>query len=311
MFLFKNNILSQNLIQNGSFESYSVNANGCAFNFPMVNIWQQINSPDHFSSSCTFTNNYGVPNNTFGCSYPKNGNAYVGIACYYKTIEAKEYIYQHLNNPLIANKSYYVSFYISLADMTGYAINNIGANLSAIQPTVISIPYVSANPQIINQNGYITDTVGWTKIEGYFTAQGGEQYITIGNFNSNTNTDTLYQGTTNPLPSDPGMSYYYIDSVSLYDSLDYITNIKTNKYDFKVNLYPNPNNGNFKLEYHITKEAEFVITDITGRLVNQYALLPSQNSLLIKEEELNAGVYFYSIKMNNSLIKNDKLIIIK
>lgn len=309
--LFSFSLKAQNILHNRSFETYSVSAFGCAYNFSMVGVWQQINSPDHFTSLCTFTNNYGVPNNTAGVSYPKSGNAYIGIVCFYKTQENKEYIYQHLVNPLIAGKTYYTSFYVSKADRTAYAIKNIGANFSVTQPTVVSIPYISSNPQIQNQSGYLTDTVGWAKIEGYFTAQGGEQYITIGNFNSNLDTDTLYTGTNNPIPFDSGMSYYYIDSLSLYDSLDYVTNINKYENDFKINLYPNPNNGNFNIEYHINKEAEFVMTDVTAIIVNQYTLLPSQNSLLIKEEELKAGVYFYHILVGDKTIKTDKIVIIK
>jgi OOP family OmpA-OmpF porin len=319
--LFKNN-KAQNLIQNGSFEySSSYNCNGDFINtstafpgygFHMLNDWLPISSPDYYYNSCSPLG-YGTPINRPGKEVPKDGVAYVGICVYYKPYETKEYIQQHLNFPLISGKSYYLSFYVSRVERFTMSIKNIGAYLSISQPTVAGNTYFSALPQIVNDTGFLTDTLGWSKIEGYFTAQGGEEYITIGNFNSNANTDTLYIGTNDPLPSNPDGAYYYIDSVSLYDSLDYalITNVKNLEDEIRVNVYPNPNNGNFKLEYHITKEAEFVITDITGRLVNQYALLPSQNSLLIKEEELNGGVYFYSIKINNSVLKNNKLIIIK
>jgi hypothetical protein len=312
IFSFKNNILSQNLIINSSFENYNLlYCNGAGFD---LTNWYSIGSPDYFNSFCTASSGGSIPKNDFGYSYSKSGNAYAGILGYYKPYETKEYIQQHIGNPLIGGKSYYVSFYLSGSDRFTMSIKNIGAYISVIQPTtVVSNTYIPATPQVENQTGFLTDTTGWTKIEGYFKAQGGEQYITIGNFNSNANTDTLYTGSSNPALGNPDGAYYYIDSVSLYDSLDYalITNIKQLENEIKVNLYPNPNIGNFKLEYHITKEAEFVITDIRGRLASQYTLLASQNSLLIKEEELNAGIYFYSIKMNGSIIKNDKLIIIK
>ncbi len=294
-------------MNNGSFESYSVNSNGCTSNFSMVNIWQQIFSPDHFTSLCTFTNNYGVPNNTAGVSYPKSGNAYIGIVCFYKTQENKEYIYQHLVNPLIAGKTYYTSFYVSKADRTAYTIKNIGANFSVTQPTVVSIPYISSNPQIQNQSGFLTDTIGWTKIEGYFTAQGGEQYITIGNFNSNANTDTLNSGTTNPIPFDNGTAYYYIDSVSLYDSLDYalINNIKKNESDFNVKLYPNPTAGKLKIKIENLKEGNITIkiTDVLDREVKQ---LEYEEEIDISE--LEKGIYFLSIMQGNKTLVTKKVI---
>ena len=282
----------------------------CIGNFTVVSNWNQIGSADYFNGLCT-SGLFKVPSNTFGVSYPISGNSYSGVICYRKPDEIKEYIQQHLTTSLTIGKTYYVSFYISLSDRFTMAIKSIGAYLSTTQPTYISNPYISANPQIVNNGIFLTDTVGWTKIEGYFTAQGGEQYITIGNFNSNANTDTLYTGTNDPPPSNPDGAYYYIDSVSLYDSLTYVTNVKELKNEINFNLYPNPNNGSFNLQYKINTEAEFVITDITGRLINHYTLFPSQNNLPIKEEELTAGVYFYYIRQGNKVLKQDKLIIIK
>lgn len=227
LFLFKNIILSQNLIQNGSFELNS-NIDCSTGTYTVINYWNAIGTPDYFHSTCPLNNN-NVPFNRFGEAYEiNNNNAYIGIVTYYKTSEYKEYIQQQLSSPLISGKTYYISFYTSKADRVVYSTNNTGAFFSINQPTVIGNNYFPANPQVINNNGFITDTAAWTKIGGYFKAIGGEQFITIGNFNSNTNTDTLNTGTTNPIPFDPGEAYYYIDSVSLYDSLDYalINNIK-------------------------------------------------------------------------------------
>ncbi len=316
IFLFKNNILSQNLIQNGNFENYTedVGTSHCVTNFSSMFNWQQIFSPDIFVKSCTFVNHYGVPSNTFGFSYPKNGNAYIGLGLLNLPYETKEYIVQHLTNPLVAGKSYYTSFYVSKADRTIYSTKNIGAYFSISQPTVVpGDNYVQAIPQVENHSGFLTDTVGWTKIEGYFIAQGGEQYITIGNFNSNANTDTINSGTTNPIPYDNGTAYYYLDSVSLYDSLDYITNVKNHENDFKVNLYPNPNNGDMRIDYKLGSyaRAEFKLFDVTGKLVSKYNILSNEGSLLINEQNLNNGIYFYHILVGEKTLKTDKIVIIK
>ena len=63
-------------------------------------------------------------------------------------------------------------------------------------------------------HNFISDTVNWTEIKGIYTANGGENYITIGNFFSYSNTDTLYVGGRNPFDKD---IYYYIDDVSLVE----------------------------------------------------------------------------------------------
>jgi len=65
----------------------------------------------------------------------------------------------------------------------------------------------------------LNDTKGWTEIQGEFVAEGGERFLTIGNFYSfnksnvvsTTNTNTPLQG-----------AYYYIDDVEVIclDSID-------------------------------------------------------------------------------------------
>ena len=63
------------------------------------------------------------------------------------------------------------------------AVNSIGAFLSdsaVFDSTFFSLKY---HPQIeSNQSLFLGDTAGWLKISGVYEAQGGEQYITLGNF---------------------------------------------------------------------------------------------------------------------------------
>ena len=58
------------------------------------------------------------------------------------------------------------------------------------------------------------DTQGWTEIAGDFVAEGGEEYLTIGNFFSAANSGIVDDTAllTYLLPG----SYYYIDDVRLY-----------------------------------------------------------------------------------------------
>ncbi len=303
IFLFKNSILSQNLIQNCSFENH-VGIDCSTGSFSVVNNWIPLGSPDYFSSICV--GSVGIPYNGFGIAPTVQGNYYAGILVYHSQTEYKEYIQQNLINPLIAGKTYYVIFYITRADRIVYSIKNIGAYFSVSQPTT-SMGYVSAVAQIENTSGYLTDTIGWTKIDGYYTAQGGEQYITIGNFNSNANTDTLKTGTTNPIPFEPDDSYYYIDSVSLYDSLDYalITNIKKMEDMVNVKLYPNPTTSKLKLSIQNLKNEQLgiKITDVLGREVK---------TLEYEEEidlsDLENGIYFLSFYQNKQVLTTKKII---
>jgi hypothetical protein len=295
---------------NGSFEQHtSVPAPNNCGNF--LTQWSTIASPDYYITLCT---NDGVPINSFGFCPALSGNAYIGIGTIGYPYERKELILQQLANPLIAGKSYYTSFFLSKSDRTRIATEKIGAYFSVTQPTVASATDAFlATPQVENHSGFLTDTVNWVKIEGYFTAQGGEQYITIGNFNSNANTDTLFTGTNNPFFADAGTAYYYIDSVSLYDSLDYVTNIKNHENDFKLNIYPNPSKGLMELDYDLGNNlsAKLNLYDVTGKLISSYKLDSNKGILQMNEQNLNNGVYFYHILVGEKTLKTDKIVIIK
>lgn len=78
-------------------------------------------------------------------------------------------------------------------------------------------------------------------------------------------------------------------------------------------LYPNPNNGNMILDYslNINDKAAISIYDITGKLINSYLLNTSNTQMTINEMELNNGIYFYHIKVNNTIVQQDKLVIVK
>ncbi len=302
---------AQNLILNGSFENCTFETSGCVTSFSGVNHWQQINSPDVFTSSCTFAQ-YGVPINRFGISYPVSANSYVGAICFANN-GGREYIYQHLSIPLKADSIYCLSFFVSRADRITHAIKNIGAYFSVSQPTIISTPYISATPQIENNSGFISDTIGWTEIHGCFTAQGGEQYITIGNFNSNASTDTLFVGSNDPIPFADGYGYYYIDSVSLYTALTTPTRLSELGNENKFSLYPNPNKGVMTLEYDLgnTNEATMNLYDVTGKLMSTYKLQSNKGMLQMNEQTLENGIYFYHILVEGKSIKTDKIVIIK
>ncbi len=79
-------------------------------------------------------------------------------------------------------------------------------------------------------------------------------------------------------------------------------------------LYPNPNDGNMIFEYSLQEHSSgtFILYDITGRVINKYKLTAGQsNALKISENELNNGVYFYSVTIDNSVKAFSKIVIVK
>lgn len=273
--------------------------------------WDVYSSPDYYSTAYTYTYTFkGIPNNTFGSSYPKQGNAYAGFYAFLKSTDVKEYIYQHLTNPLIADTTYCVSYFISKADRANYSIKNFGVYFSVNTPSVNAMGYINALPQVLNNTTVVSDTINWVEMQGCFIAQGGESYITIGNFNSNLNTDTIYTGTTNPFSSGGSdNSYYYVDSVSLWQN-NFPTFIKEEQKNEFVSVYPNPASDiiNFKFK-DATEKRKIELYDAIGDLVLSEDA-PTQNSSL-KTHHLQSGVYFYTIKQNGSILKQAKFVIMK
>ncbi len=168
-------------------------------------------SPDYFDTCFSSPYGFGVPYNVFGEQSAHYGGAYPGLAVYHGTY--MEYIQAQLNEPLQAGETYCVNFYVSLAGKSDFA--SIGPQLYFSNNAISSsnslrFPYV---PQIL-ETSIIYDTISWTLISGEYTAQGGENYLTIGNFFDEANTphDSINNTTTSA-------SYFYIDDVSAYKKM--------------------------------------------------------------------------------------------
>jgi hypothetical protein len=215
--------LSQvNLVQNPSFEVISPCPNG-AYQINYTTYWDTLKnggggSPDLYNS-CANPGIYGVPFNTAGFieNYQpaRTGNGYVGLVASVPTQNVREYIQNKLSDTLISGKIYCVSFYVNVSYAAQYAINQFGAYVDDGSVGTIPFGIVTVTPQITNQvTNYLTDTLQWVKVSGNFVATGNEQYITIGNFFSNSQTDTI---TINPTTFN-NSAYYFVDDVSLIPS---------------------------------------------------------------------------------------------
>jgi len=79
------------------------------------------------------------------------------------------------------------------------------------------------------------------------------------------------------------------------------------------NLYPNPNNGGFTLQYQLQQGESGVFTmyDMLGKKVAAYPLDSKEEKMNINESSLGNGVYLYGITVNGSIVKEDKVVIIK
>jgi hypothetical protein len=288
---------AQNLVPNPSFEDtvHCPNNQGqLAYSQNWITPTQ--GTPD-YDNVCS-TGNGGiahVPNNGFGTQNAHTGNAYAGFYTYSKTYpnNDREYIQTNLTNPLTANHKYLVSLYVSLSEISQYAISSVGAYFSVSQITGTGFNILPNAPQIQNKaSNSLADKTNWMIIEDTLTAQGGEQYITIGNFMKDSLSDTLYLG----FSSSNNVAYYFIDDVSVID----VANIGIKQYaggNMQVKVYPNPVNDILTIETS-EEQGELKITDVLGSEIKNEKI---NKNLQIDVSGLSKGVYFITIVSGNKI----------
>jgi hypothetical protein len=200
-------VSAQNLVPNPGFELYlehpELDANG-------INT-----SIDWFILAYTtefFHKAYppiaGVPVNQRGYQEPFEGNGYAGMIVY--PSGAREFLAVQLTEPLEAGQVYTLSFQVSLSERSGFKSDDFGAMLLRERPVQDSLSkyfYV-----VKNQEGRVlSDTSGWMEIRGQYLAQGGEQYLLIGNLYDQPRTTFKETGFESPLT----WAYYFVDQVEL------------------------------------------------------------------------------------------------
>lgn len=298
-----------NLVPNPGFETLSVG--GCD---SMEVVWgnappwdSPAGTPDIFNTCSTFWG-VNVPSNLFGYQYPHSGNGYVGEEFYELNDDTfREYIQVKLDSTLVFQHKYCITFYVSLAEFFSLASNNIGVYFSNTHILPSGSNRLNFTPQILDTN-IISDTVGWTLISGEFTAIGGEQYIIIGNFNTAATTNYLHVGTHNSTSDSINSyynSYYYIDDVSLVDCTGsgLGMNEKTNKET--INIYPNPVSDELNVQINNHEPTEIILYDLSSRKLLQQTFT---NTTIINTEQLTKGMYLYTVRNRNGIIKNGKVI---
>jgi len=223
-----------NLVPNPSFED-TIGSCFSQMSSNSAKYWltnHAFSSPDYYNTcanSIAYPNICTIPYNSNAYQYPKTGKAYMGIGIYSPGINSDsinitgEYISVKLNTPLKNNACYYGELYLNLANIGEVATNQI--SMLFTQNTFTTAPYSFTNtiqPQIQwDTTQCFTDTLNWVKISGTFVAQGGEQYLTIGNFKDGNHLKKTFIG-SNFTPAFGTVvsrfgTYILIDDVSLYE----------------------------------------------------------------------------------------------
>ena len=267
---------SQNLVLNPSFESEHCSKHD--FNEFQIDLmyWSQLHTGDYYSSQCD-------PQG-FIYNYPKSGNCYTGIFVNAesfwlgKRYVGREYLIGRLKEPMKVGKKYNVSFWVK----PSYTIDDV---IRVYTTSNVSLAFVKDSAEIkkaqskdeiflyqlpehiTNTKGNIMDYVNYTKVDGCYTATGGEKYIVIGNFRH----DSL--STFVPLTSQSyyKRAYFLVDDVNVseVEELDklqdttmcreeiLIKNLDTSLFsEIHLNGSPLDPSGSFKIK----EEGRYLVT---------------------------------------------------
>lgn len=301
----------QNLVPNGDFEQFS----GCPTNWGQIDsalFWMNPTivgagggSPDYFNS-CATSFLVSVPSNPIGFQIPHSGNAYGGILLYHLFVGSniREFIEVPLVSPLIANQQYHFEMYANISDDGAASTDAIAVYFS---DTVISgvnnalpLPF---NPQINNISGNFLDSLNWTLVSGDYTALGGESYLIIGNFKDDSLTTTIPNNT--PENGSAPVAYALIDDVSLTLITGTNSSNEINIFETFPTLFPNPVTDKLNVQINNNEQTEIILYDLSSKKLLQQTFT---NTITINTEQLAKGMYLYTLRNRNGIIKNGQVI---
>jgi len=217
----------ENLVNNPSFEEFNICPKGIVGKpeKKLIPYWDvpSKGTPDYFNSCCD--GEAGVPKNFAGKINARTGNAYCGIILRQnftrdnkitgeKPVIYREYIQAELKTELVQGKKYRIRFYICNSSNSRFAVDAIGACITTEKVRINNKEVLDLIPVVENSSGhFLSNQHCWVVVEGIYQAQGGEKYLTIGNFYNNYSTNYIMQNGNSKF----NYAYYYIDDVSVYE----------------------------------------------------------------------------------------------
>ena len=161
-----------------------------------------------------------IPTNDYGTQEPAAGLCYAGFRAYSKDPRMqRSYLEVQLPQMLDRDVMYCVSFDISLADLSRYAVNDIGVVVSDRKIEQPNLGDMILQPDVKQKTNKVFEyTEGWEKFCGTFVGTGQEEYIVIGCFGSRS--DMTIEKVKRPMGlTGPQLShaYYFIDNVEIIE----------------------------------------------------------------------------------------------
>jgi hypothetical protein len=290
-----------NLVPNGGFEEYiQCPSQGGQGAFAASWFIPSNCTPELFHICANeIISDYGVPCN-FGSNsvYPYEGNGMIGLGLY----GVKEYLSTKLTEPLLYNQYYETS--VQLRPISTCCIGYIGSfgthfSIDSISEMNVDHSTLSLTPSLNHDPSVIlSDVHHWFEYIDTLLANGGELFLTIGNFLLDS--ETPFQ----LLPGGLQMAYYFIDDVSV-KRVDPPNRIKDYE-QLNFELYPNPTTTTVAISHKSNRRISTVtITDLSGRDLQSHGGAVRE----IDVSGLNNGVYMARAQFENGAVAVRKLVV--
>lgn len=209
----------KNLIPNGSFENYRKKSDNIRQAIP----WTQVASVDYYQQP--------VEKDTGYHKGAYSGECYIGLR-YQKRY--KEFAQVRLAEALHRGTTYEFEMYVRMAHWSNAMLRSFGVLISKGgyhgQGDAIKANMIDS----VCKKGGLINNMQWFKIAGKYKADGGEKYITIGNFSPNINKEVIRM---NILKRGFKEAYYFVDDVKLVKAkgekvaVEWVGSIKANEED--------------------------------------------------------------------------------
>lgn len=282
----------QNLVPNGGFESVEKKPKRLG-SIESATSWYSPTGvrADLFGDSKV--EDIQVPMNIYGKESPKEGGNYAGIVAFsYGNKLPRSYILTKLESPMKKGMRYCVKFYVSLAEASKYACNNVGVKFSKKPFGTDSKVSIIEEPSLMhfnNDHNILSARYNWTEICGQYVAEGGEKFITLGNFMSDEETKS------ERMKKDPSVkvsqtiaAYYYIDDISvvlLGEDENCECEFDDGGQDFSKLIYQKV----YKMDEDMTSEEKIELQQVYFAFGKRKLTTEGKQSLDLIAEELKAN----------------------
>jgi len=290
--------VAQNLVPNGSFEEYEECPDGLGT--VSCNGWYSVlNSCDNFNSCSTLV---GVPDNPQSYQSAFDGDGYCGFHTYaLNNPEYREILGVKLMESLEIGATYYFSFQINKADKTENikATNNVGIKFS--------MDSIQTEAELINNTAHFKidsicyDSENWNLITGSFVADAEYEYLFMGNFFNDANTQTDGPGTVWDRNG-----YYNVEDVRVSANQAFAWPVSVREY---LQIMPKVtyNASNQQLLVSVVNSSlEIVIYDVTGKLLKNVSITEARHQTDVSNFSL--GLYLVVLKDEKMAIKTYRFI---